>query len=163
METFSALLALCAGNSPVTLCREIPGHRWIPAQRPVTRSFDVFFDLRPNKRLSKQSLCCGLTQIYFTQPIVVWWQWSNNCECVWRSHMSDYTVKKISKTKTATKPWSYFSMHCTCVHKFSNETGKCTWPHLSTDERHDVSCEKTGNPSHRWRKFRTVMLGSQMS
>ena len=36
METFSALLALCA-------------------QRPVTRSFDVFFDLRPNKRLSKQS------------------------------------------------------------------------------------------------------------
>ena len=25
------------------------------AQRPVTRSFDVFFDLRPNKRLSKQS------------------------------------------------------------------------------------------------------------
>ena len=24
-----------------------------PTQRPVTRSFDVFFDLRPNKRLSK--------------------------------------------------------------------------------------------------------------
>ena len=36
METFSALLAICAGNSPV------PG-------------FDVFFDLRLNKRLSKQS------------------------------------------------------------------------------------------------------------
>ena len=30
-------------------------HRWIPAQRPVTRSFDAFFDLRLNKRLSKQS------------------------------------------------------------------------------------------------------------
>ena len=27
----------------------------LPAQRPVTRSFDVFFDLRLNKRLSKQS------------------------------------------------------------------------------------------------------------
>ena len=26
-----------------------------PSQRPVTRSFDVFFDLRPNKWLSKQS------------------------------------------------------------------------------------------------------------
>ena len=26
-----------------------------PAQRSVTRSFDVFFDLRQNKRLSKQS------------------------------------------------------------------------------------------------------------
>ena len=46
MEPFSALLALCAGNSPVS------GE--LPAQRPMTRSFDVFFDLRPNKRLSKQ-------------------------------------------------------------------------------------------------------------
>ena len=47
MENFPALLALCAGNSPVT------GE--FPAQRPVTRSFDVSFDLRLNKRLSKQS------------------------------------------------------------------------------------------------------------
>ena len=37
------------------LCGELTGHRWIPPQRPVTRSFDVFFDLRQNKRLSKQS------------------------------------------------------------------------------------------------------------
>ena len=44
METFSALLA---GNSPV------PSE--FPAQRPVTRSFDVFFVPRLNKRLSKQS------------------------------------------------------------------------------------------------------------
>ena len=44
METFSALPAICAGNSPVT------GE--FPAQRPVTRSFDVFFDLRLNKQLS---------------------------------------------------------------------------------------------------------------
>ena len=36
-------------------CGEFTGPRWIPAQRPVTWSFDVFFDLRPNKRLSKQS------------------------------------------------------------------------------------------------------------
>ena len=47
METFSALLAICAGNSPVT------GE--FPAQGPVTRSFDVFVDPRLNKRLSKQS------------------------------------------------------------------------------------------------------------
>ena len=47
MKTFSALLALCAENSPVT------GE--IPEQRPVTRSFDVFFDLHLNKRLSKKS------------------------------------------------------------------------------------------------------------
>ena len=47
METYSALLAICAGNSPD------PGE--FPTQRPVTRSFDVYFDLRLNKRLSKQS------------------------------------------------------------------------------------------------------------
>ena len=47
MEIFSALQAICAGNSPV------PGE--FPAQRPVTRNFDVFFDLRPNKLLSQQS------------------------------------------------------------------------------------------------------------
>ena len=39
------------------LCWEFTGLRWIPAQRPVTRSFDVFFDLRLTKRLSKQSWC----------------------------------------------------------------------------------------------------------
>ena len=46
METISALL---------TLCGEFTGHRWIPLTRPVTRSFDVFFYLRLNKRLCKQS------------------------------------------------------------------------------------------------------------
>ena len=46
METFSALLAFCARNSPV------PGE--FHAQKPVTRSFDVFYDLRLNKCLSKQ-------------------------------------------------------------------------------------------------------------
>ena len=47
METFSALLAICAGNSPV------PGE--FPTQRPATRSFDVFFDLHLIKRSSKHS------------------------------------------------------------------------------------------------------------
>ena len=61
METFSALLAICAGNSPV------PDE--FPAQRPMTRSFDVFLDLHPNKRLSKQ-----------------WWGWwfeTSSCP-LWR-------------------------------------------------------------------------------
>ena len=48
METFSAPLTLCAGNSPVT------GE--FPSQSPVTRSFDAFFDLHMNKRLGKQSI-----------------------------------------------------------------------------------------------------------
>ena len=37
------------------LCGEFTGPSEFLAQRPVTRSFDVFFDLRLNKRLSKQS------------------------------------------------------------------------------------------------------------
>ena len=68
METFSALLALCAGNSSVT------GE--FPSQRPVTRSFEVFFDLCLNKRLSKQ-----LRRRRFETPsrslwryCVEWWQ-----------------------------------------------------------------------------------------
>ena len=47
METFPALKAICAENSPVS------GE--FPTQRPVTRSFDVFFDLRPNEPLCKHS------------------------------------------------------------------------------------------------------------
>ena len=47
METFSALLAICVGNSPVT--------DEFPAQRPLAQSFDVFYDLRLNRRLSKPS------------------------------------------------------------------------------------------------------------
>ena len=83
METFSALLALCEGNSPVT------GE--FPSQKPVTQSFDVFFDLRLNKRLSKQSwgwwfetpLCplwrlCNeihMFQIWVPVSTLVIWQW----------------------------------------------------------------------------------------
>ena len=60
MEIFFALLAICAGNSPVT------GE--FPAPRPVTRSFDVFFDLGLNERLSKQSWGCW----FETLPRPLW-------------------------------------------------------------------------------------------
>ena len=43
METFSALLAIHTGNSPITV--------ELPTQRLVMRSFDGFFDLRLDKRL----------------------------------------------------------------------------------------------------------------
>ena len=66
MDTFSALLALCAGKSPVT------GE--FPAQRPVTRSFDVFFDLRLNKHLSKQSW-----DWWFQTPSCILWRHCNGC------------------------------------------------------------------------------------
>ena len=47
METLSASLARCGWNPSVS--------GGFPSQRPVTRSFDVFFDLRMNKRLNKHS------------------------------------------------------------------------------------------------------------
>ena len=67
MEAFSALLAICAGNWPIT------GE--FPAQRPVTRSFDAFFDLRLNKRLSKQSW--GWWFETLLRPL---WRHHNDCE-----------------------------------------------------------------------------------
>ena len=45
VEIFSALLAFCAGNSPV------PGE--FPSQRPVTRSFDIFVHLCLDQHLNK--------------------------------------------------------------------------------------------------------------
>ena len=93
METFSAILAICAGNSPV------PGE--FPAQRPVTRSFDVFFDLRLNKRLSKKSW--GL---WFETPSRPLWrhseeQISNDIFVQWNEfNMSD--LLRITTKKTST-------------------------------------------------------------
>ena len=83
METFSALLALCAGNSPV------PGE--FPAQRPVTRSFAVFFDLRPNKRLNAQ-----------------WWGWwfETSSSPLWRHCNARIPSQRTAlKIKIASFPW----------------------------------------------------------
>ena len=67
-EKQSALLALCAGNSPVT------GE--FPSQSPVTQSFDDFFDLRLNKQLRKQS----------------WGWWFETLSCSWWRHCNVMTA-----------------------------------------------------------------------
>ena len=92
METFSALLALCAGNSPVT------GE--FPAQRPVTRSFDVFFDLclnNMNKRLSKDSWGW-----WFEMPSHSLWRHCNVIGPLWREstgHSSGgLSLRRVSNT-----------------------------------------------------------------
>ena len=71
METFSALLAFCAWNSPVT------GE--FSAQRPVTRSFDVFCDLGLNKPLGKLSWV---------------WQFETPSRSLWR-HYDVWTESSI--------------------------------------------------------------------
>ena len=55
----------------------------VPAQRPVTRSFDVYFDLRLNERLSKQSLGW-----WFEMLLRLLWRYSNRS-------MNDTYWKKI--------------------------------------------------------------------
>ena len=62
------------------LCGEFTGPGEFPTQRPVTRSFGVFFDQRLNKRLSKQSLG--------------WWLETIWCP-FWR-HRNDPDVSKIT-------------------------------------------------------------------
>ena len=77
METFSTLLALCVGNSRVT------GE--FPSQRPVTRSFDVFFDLRLNNRLSKQS-----RRQWFETPSRSLWRHSNETNGITAGYVPIY-------------------------------------------------------------------------
>ena len=57
------------------LCGEFTGPGEFPAQRPVTRSFDVFFDLRLNKRLSKQPWGW-----WFETPSWSLWRQCNGCK-----------------------------------------------------------------------------------
>ena len=86
METFSALLAICAGNSPV------PGE--FPAQRPVRRSFDVFFHLRLNKQLCKQSW--GWWFETLSRPL---WRNCNDSLCHYGlAHWEQLSALKIQQT-----------------------------------------------------------------
>ena len=92
IATFSALLALCVGNSAVT--GEFPSHR------PVMRGFDVFFDLHLNKRLSKQWRGwwfetqshplwhhCNVFAVYWSNSNNTnfhsdWWMWVVSSKCI---------------------------------------------------------------------------------
>ena len=104
MENFSALLVICAGNSLV------PGE--FPAQRPVTRSFDVFFDLRPNKRLSKH-----------------WWGWwfGTPSRPLWRHCYVSTSDSDTSKACTTETIWLIIHGHIFCLYG-SGELGMIIVP-----------------------------------
>ena len=93
METFSALLAFSAGNSPVT------GE--FPSQRPVTRSFDVLFDVCLNKRLSKQS----------------WgWWFETLSRPLWR-HCNEFRAgpaKALMSSRGMPELYCIYFLHCYC-------------------------------------------------
>ena len=92
METFSMLLALCAGNSLVT------GE--FPAQRPVMWSFDVSFDLCLNEQLLKQSWGW-----WFETPSRSLWR---HCNEMWYFHCFWHVISFNSLI-----PGS-FCIHCWC-------------------------------------------------
>ena len=101
METSSALLAICAGNSPIT------GE--LPTQRPVRQGFDIFFDLRLNKRLSKQSW--GWWFETLLRPL---WRQSNVDSCYnspaffameWNTLRSSFS-KLSGVSNSMIRPWS---------------------------------------------------------
>ena len=94
METFSALLDLCAGNSPV--------YGEFPVQRPVTRSFDVFFDLYLIKRLRKHSR--GWWFETLSRPL---WRHCNDSpeiQCVHHIPLKFALVKIMARGGTSDKP-----------------------------------------------------------
>ena len=75
------------------LCGKFTGPGEFPAQRPVTRSFDVFFDLRLNKRLSKQP----------------WgWWFETPAWSLWR-HRNAITRRDINSFIKVLELWNY---HC---------------------------------------------------
>ena len=65
-----------------------------PSQRPVTRSFDVFFDLRLNKRLCKQSRRRG----FETPSRSLWLHCNDYCpEWLFWKRLSPSKVYKLRK------------------------------------------------------------------
>ena len=88
METFSALLAICAGNSLAS------GE--FPAQRPVTRSYNVFYDLCLNKRLRKQSFGWWFEKL--SHPLYGIWSWV--CRATYQLHHVNGLVQDCSNSIT---------------------------------------------------------------
>ena len=105
METFSVSLALCVGNSPVT------GE--FPSQRPVTWSFDVFFDLHLNKRFSKQSWGC-----WFETPWHSLWRHCSEDKTYHYGCQVPHPTPIVNRTESKCwleKIWSINLFHTICV------------------------------------------------
>ena len=85
------------------LCGEFTGPGEFPTQRPVTRSFDVFFDLRLNKRLSKQPWGW-----WFETPSWSLWRHCNGLSTAWLLR-----VKFINRIFT--DPSNYTNSMSCCV------------------------------------------------
>ena len=99
METFTALLAFCEGNLPVT--------GGFPSQNPVTRILDAFFDLCLNKWLSKQLRCW-----WFEMQSCSFWC---HCNALWKQLTVSYIIRLICTNQFHSYPalyiWSWLTGH----------------------------------------------------
>ena len=121
------------------LCGEFTGPGEFPAQRPVTLGFDVFFDLRLNKRLSKQPWG--------------WWfetlSWS-----LWRHRNAMLTYSQLNHEEQnsliyLSKLQHFHSRKCVWIYRMENgghfvSASMCyyitTWPKLSSAQQRLTSC-----------------------
>ena len=92
MDAFAMLSTVCSGNSLVT------GE--FPAQRPVTRSFDVYFDLRLNKQLSVSKRSLTYTQLFIQAQIIEHFKYKfRSFDSLWDHVLSDIRI--------TLRGWSY--------------------------------------------------------
>ena len=139
LETFSALLAFCAGNSPVT------GE--LHTQRPVARSFDVFFDVHLNQQMSKK-----WRRQWFETPSCSLWRHCNvcmlysrlysTCSCLpeirWSDSLNSYGVFHPSGPKfrrSCTKPWKKQRLNRSFWNACGEERNCCIFVIVAIKER----------------------------
>ena len=96
---------------PLCGCLFLPVTGEFPAQRPVKQSFDVFFDFRLNKRLSKQS-----GGWWFETPCRSLWRHSNDNELIKKPTMR-YEPMRID-TNWYNVQWYITQDRCECFEHF---------------------------------------------
>ena len=106
METFSTLLAICAGNSPII--------SEFPAQRPVTWSFGIFSDLRLNKRCVNKGEAGDLRRHCAHYDVIVMTMKKELhgilMTCLFTTLLTDQTVIWITRMYTCEIQWfCYFT------------------------------------------------------
>ena len=115
------------------LCGEFTGPGEFPTQRPVTRSFDVFFDLRLNKRLSKQPWGWWFETLSWSL-----WRQCNDSPC------------KARPSQNWPKLTTYYHVHQTFI-------TSCTW------FKRAVLCDRGLNQRQKlltkWHKYRRQHKG----
>ena len=82
------------------LCGEFTGHRWIPLTKAVTRSFDVFFDLRLNKQLSRKAGDLRRHRAHYDVTVMLWWESIWTPQSISDQQILSLTVRSCERNST---------------------------------------------------------------